>query len=236
MSSAYDKSSFETRHWIMDKDHVSLFAPCVAAWQRLLPAVQQLRAVLKEGIGWIGLRGNGVQTYFSSMLCAAKLGSEMDDLKAATGTIADAARTALSVHIGSLAASRLFTACSALLEFPPGCTTQELHMDLWPREHAERCYVVLVYLTDTGSTWLPNAHATTEALWTARITTSKLSTLFRQYTVKGGYVLIFRGDVAHYGPANDCEHTRLVGYFLFSPKPGCGQASDQQYPFLERSS
>jgi hypothetical protein len=207
-----------------------------SSWQQLtsqtLPALH--KKLPKDGA--IGLRGGGVQTHFSALFSAAEQHPAMQHLLTRQfQRDEEVIRLLLRNEIGKTAESQLKLACSAHLAFEPGCIDQDLHMDIQPRELAQRCYVAIAYITRCASTYLPIDSDATERLWSNVSATQlrnevKLEDRFRSQTVLPGSVLLMRGDTAHFGPANLSKDTRYCAYFLFSPQSGCSQAADQRYP------
>lgn len=206
------------------------------AWQEhTADVLPKLDPKLPKG-GAIRLRGGGIQTHFGALLSAAESRPSMHHVLARQHERDKATlRSLLRTEIGAADEAQLQLACSAHLSFSPGCTVQELHMDIQPRELAKQCYVGIAYLTSCLSTHLPVDGATTDHLWNDVSPRQlreevKVDDRFSSQPVAPGAVLLMRGDTAHFGPANLSQDTRLCAYFLFSPQAGCGQATNQRYP------
>jgi hypothetical protein len=200
----------------------------------------------------IRLRNDGTQTTLAG-LCAAAAKRDAN-LHAKMQQRVDADEQLIRELLQDLFADEqivasLTLACSAFLAFAPGTLKQDLHMDLTPRELAEGCVVAIVYLTASQSTCFPQDSAMSDMLWHleledklrpaaaikrseehAQLIENQLPNMFSSQPVEPGAVSIFRGDTAHFGPANDSQQTRKALYFLFSPQSGCEQAKTQRYP------
>jgi len=135
-------------------------------------------------------------------------------------------RWALRYAIGSVAADALHLIDIAQLRTAPNDGPMPLHTDLpmqtaKQREHAARCYAVLLFPHDCQSTILPqlcgadqDAVCTQGARVAARLCRS--SNFFTR-AVTAGTMLVFRGDVLHASPKNRTAANRIAVYALFSP-------------------
>jgi hypothetical protein len=236
--------SFAEMHWRIDR------ASAHPALRQLQAEWWQCCASTKTGnqAAWSSLKTRDPLAKASEQRDATGLASE--DLR--QRTVAELRGRLLSM--GVEAAPHLYAVVMKLLRSPPGAGRQLLHFDVpsSARVQPQRgdagtqksplCYSCILHLNpgESRSTHMPNLPAAQmEPLFSAAGATWQQQSEhlchpdhFHSHAMHSGDLLVFRTDVAHYGPANDSSaDERWVLFVMFSPVGGPDQ--DERQEFLD---
>ncbi len=169
-------------------------------------------------------------------------------LYALTNVFSDGGRSGATCRCTSLL-------CHKVLRSPPRAGQQKLHVDVptaamlhHPRtrrptdqKKAPQCVSVVLHLNPgaTNGTHVPLLSAADMALLLQPLRPAKWGEAserlchesnYASHAMYGGDVLVFHGDIAHYGPANpSTTDWRWVLFVMFSPEDGPEQDAEQEY-------
>lgn len=147
------------------------------------------------------------------------------------------AREALADH--AVDVTKLNLGDVKLLRSSHGEGKQEIHFDIPNYQLAVRCYSVLIYLTDTMHTAVPDRHLCElrdcftegEKMPSPAALQLLSSERFISQRVEAGTILAFNCTVPHYGVANPDEHDRYVLFLSFYPNDASKPDTElQRYP------
>jgi len=148
-------------------------------------------------------------------------------------------RWGLRYAIGSAAARALHLVDMAQLRTAPNDGPMPLHTDMAmmtakQRQHAARCYSVILFPHDCQSTILPRLSGEEQdavGLQNARVAAHMCrSSNFTTYAVTAGTMLVFRGDMLHASPKNRSTADRIAIYAMFSTTTDVTQFDTAFFP------
>ena len=235
---------FAEMHWSIVRacDHAPLRRLQAEWWQCCTSAKAGVRAA------WSKLKTRELSAKASEQRDVVDVGLASEELR--ERTVAELRVQLLAMGVD--AASQLHVSGVKLVRSPPGAGRQMLHLDVpsKARVHSQRgdagtpkaqqCYSCILHLHpgEAQSTWVPALPAaqmqplfdTKGAAWREHAQHLCHVDHFRSHLMQAGDLMVFRGDVPHYGPANESSSEwRWVLFVMFSPVPGPNQDSEQEF-------
>lgn len=183
---------------------------------------------------WEKKRGGHYQHDTTQSLKCSFLDEKRVRLRHSAESIARAELTAIGVN-----ATTFNLAAMKLLRSSKGEGEQDIHYDITEYARAIRCFTVLMYLTDTLSTAVPELplkqirHYFTDGQKRPSAAAVKFLSRnkFKSERVAAGDMLILNCAVPHYGVANPDEKDRYVLFLLFFPSTTAApDTEEQRYP------
>jgi hypothetical protein len=182
-----------------------------------VPLAKQLEA---DDSLWFGLFGGSQQVDLT------RLFSRQAIMRLCLQTISCARSMLAKDHVD--VGGRLHVAAMKLLRLDPGKGPQRVHCDTIDHKNAIHRFSFLLYCSEGVSTFvpkLPNSAMKQMFLEGKTMTDDQAAFAkkmcvpenFDNFPTVPGNSLIFRTDVAHYGPRNDTGLPRYAVYILFSP-------------------
>jgi len=204
---------FATHMWRIDMP-TRQSAEAAAEW---VPLAQQMES---DTDLWSGLNGGSQQVDLLGMGTESRVAS----LCQRTISIARSLLAKQHVDVGG----RLHVAAMKLLRVQPGYGPQRVHYDTTKRSDAQQRFSFLLFCTQGVSTFVPVLpHAAMEPLFLKGTTMTVEQTKYAQkmcvpahftnFPTTPGSTMIFRTDVAHYGPKNESAAVCYAVYILLSP-------------------